>query len=453
MMEGSLVMQRFLEQWLEWRRKNMRSMGWGRELWRCVEWVMSWILILGFSLWYLWEYVYLQLSSQLFNDPTNSKPKVPATCVPQTRISRTKPYWNETWIEFQEQIKIFECCQFLGDDDQRWITILRTSLRCRQLASILLFQDPPTDFHLDVDRLSVVSKLRRIWPHILPLPELPSLESYPYKISLIIPAYQVQPNELQTLLRHTVDHCHRPDSIQVIIVEAGGSSKLSDSMLLIASRFKTLEFHSYQGTNGRGGCLNFGASHAKGAILTFLHCDTFLPPNWDQHIENAFVANSNQVSTTTMCAFAMGIDVTPFLQKKALYPVGLWGADHVLGYLRCTVSRLPYGDSVLSFPASVFNYLGGYPEQPLMEDYDLVQLIRRRSLLFSSEQIQILNHRIACSPRRWQTHGVPYVIMANAWIIYRYKTLKTSADDLFDFYYNQSLSCNTVTNGKRKKES
>ena len=71
-----------------------------------------------------------------------------------------------------------------------------------------------------------------------------------------------------------------------------------------------------------------------------------------------------------------------------------------------------------------------------MEDFELVQLLRKRAaLLFPKEQITILPDRIACSPRRWQSLGVAYVILANAYCIYRYRLLKAPSEEIFEFYY------------------
>ncbi len=136
----------------------------------------------------------------------------------------------------------------------------------------------------------------------------------------------------------------------------------------------------------------------------------------------------------------MGIDISPFQSGTVPMPVCLWGADYILGAIRCSLCKLPYGDSVLSLPAHIFEYLGGYPDQPLMEDFELVQLLRRRATLFPNEQITIIPDRIACSPRRWQNFGVAYVILANAYCIYRYRFCQAPSEDIFEFYYGPKLS-------------
>jgi len=256
--------------------------------------------------------------------------------------------------------------------------------------------------------------------------------------------------------------------------------------------------------------MNFGAEHAKGKILTFLHSDTLLPPNWDQSIYRVLLAqkedddektrtDSNmgekpkrRIQRNLMCAFSMGIESTSqHSGKSVVHTPGIGGADWFLGGVRCSLCQLPYGDSTLSFPSDIFWYLGGYPDnQPLMEDFALVSLIRQHAMvqilrsqservgvwqrktatswlsqklqplqqllqlllttqIFGNNGLVILKDRIACSPRRWQTLGVPYVVLSNAYIIYNYSQENATTEDLFEFYYRQkSLSRGATADSK-----
>lgn len=252
--------------------------------------------------------------------------------------------------------------------------------------------------------------------------------------------------------------------------------------------------------------MNFGAEHADGEILTFLHADSLLPPNWDHSINRALIvpkeegdeqtrvnsiigeAETGRIRRNLMCAFSMGIESTSEHSGKFIAPTpGIGGADWFLGGIRCTLCQLPYGDSTLSFPSDIFWYLGGYPDQqPLMEDFALVRLMRQHSMVqilrsqsekkgisqkkaetswlsqkvLSLQQLLyflltaqtlldnglvILKDRIACSPRRWQTLGVPYVVLSNAYIIYKYSQENATAEDLFEFYYRQKSLTSRVT--------
>eukprot|EP00536_Pseudo-nitzschia_multiseries_P017144 jgi/Psemu1/223918/e_gw1.1399.9.1 len=219
---------------------------------------------------------------------------------------------------------------------------------------------------------------------------------------------------------------------------------------------------------GRGKTLNVGAKHATAPILTFLHADTMVPVGWDQQIKQALLIDDRKddlgslTSFPHACAFTMAIDDSNITNNTAASssavpssnkePAGLLGAEW-LGVLRCHCG-LPYGDSVLSFGRPMFDYMGGYPEQPLMEDYEVMDWLRLRSVLLSTihknkskdsktiagdnrgaEGLVLLRDRAKCSPRRWQKYGVAYTSLVNAICIFRYRS-NTTAEDLFDFYYH-----------------
>jgi uncharacterized protein len=47
------------------------------------------------------------------------------------------------------------------------------------------------------------------------------------------------------------------------------------------------------------------------------------------------------------------------------------------GRLRCWVSGYPYGDQAMFLRARTFRALGGFPQLPVMEDWELVRRLRR----------------------------------------------------------------------------
>ena len=282
----------------------------------------------------------------------------------------------------------------------------------------------------------------------------------------------------------------QPLKIQVLIVNAGGCGELEETLKghycrstttttatkttkeydsdekkepeeAQPSKNKWADFQilSYRDGGGRGGCLNFGAQHATGRILTFLHSDTLLPRNWDELVVQGLEPkattkqNDSVVMRPHLCAFGMGIDDTPQRGLKGgRYPPGLAGAAWQ-GRIRSSWCRLPYGDSVLSVTATAFSYVGGYPpNQPLLEDYELVQLFRQRAGLFpQTEQVVILPANIACSPRRWQATNVPYVALANWTFLDRYQHHGVTAEDLYHAYYGKPVeSSGTVVTTEKK---
>jgi len=206
-----------------------------------------------------------------------------------------------------------------------------------------------------------------------------------------------------------------------------------------------LRILDYTGGGGRGPCLNHGAKHATGSFLIFLHADTRLAtPCWDDAVVKAL-----SDPQTTCCAFSFAIDrpqsKSQSRSRSQYCPPGL-GAIEVTANLRTRWFSLPYGDQCLCLRADVFWFLGGFPDQCLMEDYELVRCLRMRTLHVGrncaatptpTERIRILRHHTAvCSPRRWQAGGVLATTLGNSRCVHRYNTGAVTPDGLFCEYYH-----------------
>jgi rSAM/selenodomain-associated transferase 2 len=115
---------------------------------------------------------------------------------------------------------------------------------------------------------------------------------------------------------------------------------------------------------GRGPQMNAGAGVATAAVLLFLHADVTLPGDAAARIAAALadrrvVAGAFRTHTAAEGARSW---VTPLLP---------------LADLRSRMTRLPYGDQALFVRRSVFEAVGGFPDQPLMEDVELARRLRR----------------------------------------------------------------------------
>jgi rSAM/selenodomain-associated transferase 2 len=115
---------------------------------------------------------------------------------------------------------------------------------------------------------------------------------------------------------------------------------------------------------GRGTQLNAGARAAAGDVLLFLHADVSLPPDaatWVARVlaDPVVVAGAFRVLTIA--------DDGP----------GWLGPLLRLADLRSRVTRLPYGDQAVFVRRDVFERVGGFPDQPLMEDVELARRLRR----------------------------------------------------------------------------
>ena len=424
---------------------------------------------------------------------------IPLTTIPQTQSIRSLSARQALDQLKRELLQSLSFSSSSSSDpessswtDEHLIQILQTNPNARRLASLVMVQDyrkstvsengnkifanqnlvataatnnqntKGTNSTYFIQDPLLLQQLERIWPILLELPPMqrrdpdsPQLQNKDdlsqFRISLIIPAYRERYQDLKEYLQQALGHCKHPKYVQVIVVNGGECSGIATWMETEQERIQQNQYNptkddhhwgqiqlvSYTGTGGRGGCLNYGAAHATGTIFTFLHSDTRLPKNWDGMIQQVFECNYLPQTTRKVhaCAFSMGIDLTERGLNGGRYPPGIVGVYQVLGFLRCHLCRLPYGDSTLSFPASYFCQLGGFPDQPLMEDYEIISLLRKRAQILP-ETLVVFTAKAYCSPRRWQAYGVPYTLLVNALCIHRYNA-GMLAEELVGFYYKR----------------
>lgn len=169
----------------------------------------------------------------------------------------------------------------------------------------------------------------------------------------------------------------------VVIVDGGSSDRTAE----IAD---TAGAHFITAPKGRGSQLRAGAAAAKGDWILFLHADTVLQAGWVDEVHKFLeqVAQGRFRGNDVAAAFRFALDdfatSARFLEKMVS--------------LRCALFRLPYGDQGLLISRAHYRKLGGYPDQPLMEDVGLVRKVGwRRMVLLRSEAMT--------SPARYQRDG------------------------------------------------
>jgi hypothetical protein len=170
-------------------------------------------------------------------------------------------------------------------------------------------------------------------------------------------------------------------------------------------------------------------------------------------------------SRVVATAFRLGIDCSETSRLESVFgshfaPPGAdpadsvrrrypWGirAVQLMVNLRSRWLKMPYGDQALAMRRRDLSYIGGFPHQPIMEDYDLVRYLRSRADAASGggESLRILPATCWCSPRRWQAHGVLYVTLANAVLVHRYTRdekdpRRWGPEQVFEHYYRRPRS-------------
>lgn len=219
-------------------------------------------------------------------------------------------------------------------------------------------------------------------------------------VSVIIPTLNAQQHLghcLESLL-----HGVEAGLIRELIVTDGGST---DATVDLA---KAWGAEVVEGTASRGAQLRRGCALAKGRWLLVLHADTALDHDWvGAALEHM---NTNQAGWFRL-AFERG--------GRAGKIVAAWANVR---------SRfgLPYGDQGLLIPASLYDSVGGYPDQPLMEDVAIARALRGR--------LRMIDAVARTSALRYKRQGWLRRGLRNTWTLARYIT-GTSPNDLVRSYY------------------
>ncbi len=171
-------------------------------------------------------------------------------------------------------------------------------------------------------------------------------------ISIIIPTYNEEkalPKTLQALLS-------QPGEFETILVDGGST----DRTRAVVADHISLTQHSVLSTvqlitapKGRASQMNAGAKEAKGEWLLFLHADTILPDGAIQRLNDMETDQSIQAG-----GFMHQFSGDDWRLKCISF----------LDNFRCTRSRIIYGDQALFVRRTLFEQLGGFPNQPILED-------------------------------------------------------------------------------------
>lgn len=237
------------------------------------------------------------------------------------------------------------------------------------------------------------------------------------KISIIIPVL----NEAENI-ESVISGIQNAENIEMIIVDGGSQ----DNTVEIAQGLGVKVIVTQR---GRALQMNAGAKIATGEILLFLHGDTQLPLGFEQEVRKIWV-NSNIIAG----AFQLKINAPEF-SLRVIEKTVFWRSKYL---------QMPYGDQAIFIKVSTFWEVGGFPEQPIMEDFEL---IRRLNPL---GKIEILSCSVMTSGRRWQRLGVFKTTLINQLVVIGYY-LGISPVKLSQ-WYRRERTTKTLRHEGRKKD-
>jgi rSAM/selenodomain-associated transferase 2 len=196
----------------------------------------------------------------------------------------------------------------------------------------------------------------------------------PQTISAVIPVL----NEAGSL-RETISHAKANPEITEVIVVDGGSTDGTPELA------RELGCNVLPSPRGRGLQMRTGAEAAQGDVILFIHADTWLPPN-------AAHAALNCLRDPVVVAggFWKVFRNTPLLLLGSRWKCAV----------RLFVGRRIAGDQCLFVRRAVLQRLGGVPEIPLMEEFELCRGLRKVGRLALAEAT------VSTSARRFRKLGV-----------------------------------------------
>lgn len=216
----------------------------------------------------------------------------------------------------------------------------------------------------------------------------------------MVPVLNEAPHIVSTL-QALAPLCQR--GARVVVVDGGSQ----DGTVALAQAHADAVIAS---PRGRSAQMNAGAALGWGDVLLFLHADTTLPERADEHLMQALARGH------VWGRFDVRISGRPWMLKVVATMMNL----------RSRWTGMATGDQALFMRRGVYEQLGGFAPQPLMEDIDM----SRRLCAVGAPAC--LRERVITSGRRWEQRGVWRTIVlmwSLRWRYWRGESAHSLAED------------------------
>jgi len=181
---------------------------------------------------------------------------------------------------------------------------------------------------------------------------------------------------LELQLTRLISQCAHLD-YELLLIDGGSA----DNTVEIAQRYAQV----LSAPRGRARQMNAGAAAADGDVLLFLHADTELPENAFSAIEQALASPEVVAGAFRLC---FNCDRLPYKLVASMTN------------LRSQTFNVFTGDQAYFIRNTSFKAIGGYPDQPLMEDLEIITCLRKIG------RVVLLPQYVQTSARRHENSGL-----------------------------------------------
>lgn len=193
-------------------------------------------------------------------------------------------------------------------------------------------------------------------------------------LSVVIPTL----NEAEQLTE-TIRRARAVPEVSEIMVVDGGST---DDTLKIAGQLGARVFTA---PPSRGGQMRLGANNANSDVIVLLHADTWLPREAGHAIHKCL-----------QDAAVVGGGFWKVFRERHVVRLGSRLRSPLLFYLGGPI----LGDQALFVRRDILESIGGVPDMPFMEEFELCRKLRRVG------RLSLASATVSTSMRRFAKHGI-----------------------------------------------